>query len=70
MDDTGWWALAWLAAARYELIVRRDDADAIRFLAVSEWDADYIARQPRRCGGIVWRLGTPPDTVANAEYIA
>ncbi len=70
MDDTGWWALAWLAAARYELTVRHDDADAARFLAVSEWDADYIARQPRRCGGIVWRLGTEPDTVANAEFIA
>ncbi len=70
MDDTGWWALAWLAAARYELAVRHDDSDAARFLAVSEWDAEYIARQPRSCGGIVWKLGTRPDTIASAEYIA
>lgn len=70
MDDTGWWALAWLAAAHYELAIRHDDSEAARFLAVSEWDAGYIERQPRSCGGIVWRLGTEPDTVANAELIA
>jgi hypothetical protein len=70
MDDTAWWGLAWLAAARYELAIRHDEADAARFLTVSEWDADYIAGQQRSCGGIVWRLGTPPDTVANAEYVA
>jgi len=70
MDDTGWWGLAWLAAARYELDVRHDDAEAARFLAVSESDAGYIAAQPRSCGGIVWKLGTQPDTVANAEFIA
>jgi len=70
MDDTGWWGLAWLAVARYELDVRHDEADAARFLAVSEWDAAYIAAQPRSCGGIVWKLGTEPDTVASAEFIA
>jgi Glycosyl hydrolase family 76 len=70
MDDTGWWALAWTEAARYELNVRGDSKLAARYLAVAEWDEDYIARAPRSCGGIVWQLGYPSDTISNAEFAA
>ncbi len=68
MDDTGWWGLAWTEAARYELDVRGDGRLAARYLAVAEWDANYIARAPRICGGIVWQLGYPSDTISNAEF--
>jgi Glycosyl hydrolase family 76 len=68
MDDTGWWALAWLAASRYELDYRGDRTDAAKFLGVAEWDARYIASQPKWCGGIEWSIGRPPDTISNAEF--
>ena len=70
MDDTAWWGLAWTEAARYELNVRGDTALAARYLAVAEWDENYIARAPRSCGGIVWKLGYPSDTISNAEFAA
>jgi hypothetical protein len=70
MDDTGWWGLAWTEAARYELNVRGDLKLATRYLAVAEWDENYIARAPRSCGGIVWQLGYPSDTISNAEFAA
>jgi hypothetical protein len=70
MDDTGWWALAWTEAARYELNVRGDITLATRYLTVAEWDADYIDRAPRSCGGIVWQIGYPSDTISIAEYAA
>jgi hypothetical protein len=72
MDDTVWWGLAWLDAARYELNVRHDLADAMRFMKVAEWDANDAWRSPRTCGGegIAWEIGHPPDTVTNAEFIA
>jgi hypothetical protein len=70
LDDTGWWGLTWLAAARYELDVRGDQSRARQYLRVAEWDARYIKRAPRVCGGISWRIGTPPDTISNAEYVA
>jgi hypothetical protein len=70
MDDTGWWGLAWLEASKYELRVRHDRADAARFLDVAEWDASYIASSPKSCGGIVWALRRPPDTITSAEYVA
>ncbi|MBV9337535.1 MAG: hypothetical protein JO243_16745 [Solirubrobacterales bacterium] len=70
MDDTGWWGLAWTEAARYELKVRGDGTRAARYLAVAEWDASYIARAPRFCGGIVWQLGYPADTISNADFAA
>src|SRR5437764_10046393 len=70
MDDTGWWGLAWTEAARYELNVRGDGTLAARYLAVAEWDGNYIARAPRSCGGIVWQLGYPADTISNAEFAA
>jgi hypothetical protein len=68
MDDTGWWALAWTEAARYELRIRGDSTLAARYLAVAEWDGNYIARAPRSCGGIVWQLGYPADTISIAEF--
>jgi hypothetical protein len=70
LDDTGWWALAWLAAARYELLDRHDQLDASHFLLMAESDAAYIARQPRACGGIVWGTGYGPDTITDAEFVA
>ncbi len=70
MDDTGWWAVAWLEAARYELNVRGDVKQAGRYLAVAEWDENYIATAPRSCGGIVWQIGYPSDTISNAEFAA
>jgi hypothetical protein len=72
MDDTVWWGLAWLEAARYELNVRHDLSDAMRFMKVAEWDANDAWRSPRTCGsqGIAWEIGHPPDTVTNAEFIA
>lgn len=71
LDDTGWWGLTWLDAARYEASVRHNDADARRFLAIAEWDADYIYTRPRTCnGGLAWRLGAPPDTITGAEFVS
>jgi hypothetical protein len=70
MDDTAWWGLAWLSAAQYELTYRGDVRDAAKFLAVAVWDASYIARHPKPCGGIEWSVGRPPDTITNAQFIA
>jgi len=71
MDDTGWWGVAWLEAAEYELLYRHDLADARRYLAVAEWDARYIYSQPRPCHtqGIEWQVAYPPDTITNAEFV-
>lgn len=69
-DDTGWWGVAWLEAARYELYVRHDKTNASRFLTVAEWDANFITSLQRRCGGIEWGLGKPPDTTTSAEFMA
>lgn len=69
MDDTAWWGLAWLAASEYELSYRNDVKDAARFLATAEWEARYIAAHPRPCGGIEWSVGTPPNTITNAQFI-
>jgi len=70
MDDTAWWGIAWLDASEYELEVRHDPGAAGRFLAAAEYDARYIDAHPRRCGGIEWQIGTPPDTITNAEFVA
>jgi len=69
-DDTGWWGVAWLEAARYELYVRHDTTDATKFLNVAEWDANFIFAQDRRCGGIQWGMGKPPDTITTAEFLS
>ena len=68
-DDTGWWGVAWLEAARYELYVRHNVSEASEFLAVAEWDAGFISAQPRVCGGLQWGLGKPPDTITMAEFM-
>jgi Glycosyl hydrolase family 76 len=70
LDDTAWWGLAWLEAAKYELRYRHDLTDAGTFLRLAEWDGDAVANASKRCGGIEWKLGHPPDTIANAEYAA
>jgi hypothetical protein len=70
MDDTAWWGLTWLEASQYELNDRHDVADAVTFLRLAEYDANFISKQQKACGGIVWRIGFPSDTVTNAEYIA
>lgn len=70
MDDTAWWGIAWLQAARYELVVVHDVATARRYLAVAEWDARHIERSPRACGGIEWQVRYPTDTITNAEFIS
>jgi hypothetical protein len=73
MDDTAWWGLAWLEAARYELNIRHDLAEAMRFMSVAEWDANDVWSSPRPCHsqGIAWQLGNfPPDTITNAEFAA
>jgi hypothetical protein len=68
-DDTGWWGVAWLEAARYELYVRHDVANARKFVTVAEWDANTINNQKRVCGGLQWGLGKPPDTTTMAEFM-
>jgi hypothetical protein len=68
-DDTGWWGVAWLEAARYELYVRHDVVDARKFLTVAEWDATFINNQKRVCGGLQWGLGKPPDTTTMASFM-
>lgn len=70
MDDTAWWGMAWLEAARYELYYRHDLADARKFLAVAEYDVRYIVAAPRQCGGIVWALRRSPDMVTSAEFVS
>jgi hypothetical protein len=70
LDDTAWWGLAWLEASKYELGDRHDLADAQTFLNLAEYDADYISKQQKSCGGIEWQIGFPSDTVTNAEYIS
>ena len=72
MDDTGWWALAWLEAARYELADRGDVDAANQYLRAAEWDANYLYSRPRPCGGggIEWRIGRSTNTVTNAEFIS
>ena len=67
-DDTAWWGLAWLEASKYELNVRHDVADARTFFGLAKYDADYLASQPKMCGGVEWKIGYPPDTITGAEY--
>jgi hypothetical protein len=68
-DDTGWWGVAWLEAARYELNVRHDVTTARKFVTVAEWDANIINNQKRVCGGLQWGLNKPPDTTTMAEFM-
>ncbi len=70
MDDTTWWGLAWMEAARYELLNRHDTQHAAQFLRLAEHDASYVATNGKRCGGIEWQIGTPPDTITSAAFSA
>lgn len=72
MDDTLWWGLAWLEAARYELSARHNASLAARYLSVAEWDANDAWTQPRPCQqqGIEWQTGFPADTITNAEFVS
>ncbi len=70
MDDTTWWGLAWLEAAKYELLVRHDVQHASQFLLLAEHDAGYVAAHGKACGGIEWELHSPPDTITSAAYSA
>jgi hypothetical protein len=67
-DDSAWWGLAWLDASKYELTVRHDTAAARKFLKLAEYDANYVTKQPKMCGGVEWKIGYPPDTITAAEY--
>jgi hypothetical protein len=71
-DDTLWWGLAWLEAARYELGVRHNTSLAARYLSVAEWDANRAWYRPRPCGqqGLEWEVGFPADTITNTEFVA
>jgi hypothetical protein len=67
-DDTAWWGLAWLEASKYELNVRHDLADARTFLSLARYDANFLDKRARMCGGVEWKIGYPPDTITGAEY--
>jgi hypothetical protein len=69
-DDTAWWGLAWLEASNYELHYLHNLADAGTFLWTAEYDARYMMRLKKSCGGYVWEVGFPTNTVTNGEFIA
>lgn len=71
MDDTGWWGIAWVHAARYELQVLHDTSAAQTYLSVAEDDARYLEDQPKRCGAasIPFKDGYTPNTITDAEFI-
>lgn len=72
MDDTAWWGMGWLDAARHEVTVRHDVSDADRYLSLAEADASYIYSRPRPCHtqGIEWQVDYPADAIANEEFVA
>jgi Glycosyl hydrolase family 76 len=69
-DDTGWWGLAWLEAAKYELRYLHNPSDAQTFLWTAEHDALHMMGFKKSCGGFVWEIGYPTNTATNAEFIA
>lgn len=69
-DDTAWWGLAWLEAANYELHYMHDSTAARTFLRTAEYDARYLERLKKSCGGIVWQVGFPTDLITNAEFVS
>jgi hypothetical protein len=69
-DDTAWWGLGWLEAANYELHYLHNFSDAKTFLWTAEYDARYMMRLKKSCGGFVWEVGYPTNTVTNGEFIA
>jgi hypothetical protein len=69
-DDTGWWGLAWLAAANYEQHDLHNPSEARTFLSTAEYDARHMMGFKKSCGGFVWEVGYPTNTATNAEFIA
>jgi glycosyl hydrolase family 76 len=71
MDDTGWWGIAWVHAAEYELRVQHDTSAASTYLTVAEDDARYLEEQPKRCGAasIPFKDGYAPNTITDTEFI-
>jgi hypothetical protein len=71
MDDTAWWGIAWVDAARYEQHVLHDDSEAATFLKVGEAIARWLEAQPKRCGdaSIPFRDGYTPNTITDAEFV-
>jgi len=69
-DDTAWWGLAWLEASNYELHYVHNLSDARTFLWTAEYDARWMQRMKKSCGGFTWEVGFPTNTVTNAEFIA
>lgn len=72
MDDTAWWALAWLDTSHYELAIRHNVRLARRDERLAATDAAFIYNRPRPCRtqGIEWQADYPPDTITNAEFVA
>jgi hypothetical protein len=69
-DDTAWWGLGWIEAANYELKYAHNLSDVHTFLWTAEYDARYMMRLKKSCGGFVWEVGYPTNTVTNGEFIA
>jgi hypothetical protein len=71
MDDTAWWGIAWVDAARYEERVLHDDSEAAAFVKVAEAIARWLEAQPKRCGdaSIPFRDGYTPNTITDAEFV-
>jgi glycosyl hydrolase family 76 len=69
-DDTLWWGLAWLEAAKYEQRYLHNLGEAKTFLWTAEHDARHVMRFKKSCGGFVWEVGYPSNTATNGEFIA
>ena len=69
-DDTGWWGLAWLEAAKYELNYVHNPSGAATFLSTAEYDARHMMGFKKSCGGFSWEVGYPSNTATNAEFIS
>jgi hypothetical protein len=69
-DDTGWWGLGWLEAAKYELHYLHDRSAAATFLSTAEYDARHMMGFKKSCGGFTWEVGYPSNTATNAEFVA
>jgi Glycosyl hydrolase family 76 len=70
-DQTVWWGLAWVQAARYELYDHHDRPAAARYLTAAASDASAVAAQSHACPGPGISSGpsAPPQTLATAASI-
>lgn len=69
-DDTAWWGLGWLEAAKYELHYLHNTSQAGTFLSTAEYDAHHMMGFRKSCGGFIWEVGYPSNTATNAEFVA